>query len=211
MDISRFVGGLVGGVLGGMLGGSALFGIVVSLLKDRWLKGVEARNSEALERVKDELQRDQKTLQSRLDHGTYVTQAQYDLELSSYRDLWSALSELRERWRGLFNINSFRPASGDMTEFENAMKKAEVDLSTAHDAAVLVTGRLAPFYEKGIQVLAQQTADASGAFAHNIKTAAARGVPRPFEDNVRDLQALCDAIEAIDALIRTRLGKLRLL
>lgn len=151
MDVTT----LIGGIIGGALGGSAFAKFVIDAAKDRWMESVKAQSAAELERLKDTLLSTQKSLQARLDQGTHVTQAQYDLELASYKDLWTAMSELRERWRSLFVPYSFQVPGQENPWIAQALDEAGKAVFAAHDAAVMVTGRLAPFYEKQIQTAAR--------------------------------------------------------
>ena len=155
---------LIGGIIGGALGGSAFAKFVIDAAKERWMERVKAQSATELERLKDSMLSTQKSLQARLDEGVHVTQAQYDLELASYKELWTAMSELRERWRSLFVPYSFQVPGQENPWIAQALDEASKAVFAAHDAAVMVTGRLAPFYEKNIQTAARTITSESHMF-----------------------------------------------
>ena len=201
---------LIGSILGGALGGSALAKFVIDTAKERWMESVKAQSAAELEKLKDELQSAQKALQARLDHGTYVTHAQYDLELSAYQKLWDALSDLREQWRSLQGTLSMQDIFAQSPDFSAELETLAKAVVASNSTAVLVSGRLAPFYEKGIQTAARATTYESTALIVKLNEwNQSKSVPEP-DEGMRRFQTILDGVETIDGLIRDRLSSLRL-
>lgn len=208
MDLSNFIGGIVGGALS-----SSVIATIAAFLartaKERWIEGVKAQYDKELEQLKATLEKDQKTLQAKLDQSTYVTQSQYDLELSAYKELWYAMSELRERLKEFFGLYAHGSQTKAMIGDEawNAkVKKADDDLSKAYDNAILVSERHAPFYEKSIQSETRTTTTHSAQFFLRLGQEKLPSIEE-FEINV---SLICAGVEKIDSLIRERLSSVRL-
>jgi hypothetical protein len=210
MDIPNLIGGILAGALSGTAI-SAIAAFFANTAKERWIADVKAEYDKELEQLKAALASDQKKLQAELDHGTYVTEAQYDLELSSYKEMWLAMSELRERWKALFglvdNSSEFKAQFGDRA-FTARVKKVDKDLSDAYDNAILVSERLAPFYEKSILEEARETTLCSQQFAMRLKQGTA---PLSVDEMRSALNEIVLRVEHILGLIRDRLSSLRLL
>jgi hypothetical protein len=212
MDVANFIAGIIGGALGG----SAFATILINTLKDRWMERVKANYAAELEQLKNSLASNQAALQAQLDQGTHVTTAQYDLELSAYKDLWEKLSDLRERWRGIFNQGQL--LSGEQgPHVEDVLNKAFEEMCTAHDQAILVSGKFSPFYEKCIRDKARTVTLQSSEFQHRIKEwINSKSAPTDEELASRDaenstrLVGIYNSVEDIDDLIRDRLTSLRI-
>ncbi len=188
--------GLVGGMLGGVVASSALTPLVVSALRDRWMAKVKAGYEE-----------EQKRLQAKLDQGNYVTQAQYDVEVSSYKDLFKALSELRVRWISYFFQSGLAVPGSDNQWLTEAWKQ----VGAANDAAVLVSGCWSPFYEKDIHTAILEATSQSTMFIQ-VCIGWERGVGQASREEAETrLRAICEGVEKVDGLVRERLSRLRLL
>jgi hypothetical protein len=205
LDIFKFVGGVVGG----LLGSSAITPFIMSALKERWLVDVKAKQATELAKVKDSLEREQKALQAQLDRGNYVTQAQYDLELLSYKELWLAISELREQWRGFFV--QARLHFKDEEARVATVNKAFEEVTKANDSAVLVSGKFTPFYERNIYTAAQAATQASTQLLLRSNECEATQTALPTEEIELLANTIYESAQEIDRLIRARLSSLSVL
>ena len=209
MDIYNFVGGVVGGVIGSSAIAAFVGKFALTTVKERWLEGVRAESAQALEKVKDSMEREQKTLQARLDFGTYANQAQYDLEFSSYKDIWVAMGELRERWRGLF-FQSQIHFKDDETKLA-ALTQAGTEVGVAHDKAVLVSERLALYCEKDIHTAARAATYASMVLMFSLQAQNEAQTVMSSEERDAQLTAIIERVDQIETLIRERQKSVRLL
>ncbi len=214
MNIWDFVGGL----LGGAISSSAICLVVANLFKDRWIEKVKAGYAAELENIKDSLTTKQKALQAQLDHGNYVTQAQYDLELSSYKDIWGALSEIRigaRAFRGIQYYELFHPETSTQSDeaiLANAFIGTMTRFRTAHNDAVATTERVAPFYAKDVQRGTRSITFASGELINELTLFLnAAGTPETWDAITARIELIAEYVETADELIRERLSSLRLL
>jgi hypothetical protein len=207
MNIESFIGS----VLGGVIGSSAIFLFVANLFKDRWIERVRATYTTELEKMKGTIESEQKTLQSQLDQGVYVTKAQYDLELSAYKDLWIAMSELRNRARSILGIDFYDIPGTENNWRLEATARAIRSYTGAHNEAVSVSERMAPFYEKKIQQASRSTTSASGLLVQELASWATSQAIGEWEKVTARIRSIADDVESIDDLIRQRLINIRLL
>lgn len=89
MSITGFVEGFIGGILGG----STVAPLIAGILKERWIEGVRHSYATQLEAVKSDLEKQQKTLQARVDRSVFVSKAQFDAEFNAMRDIYRFATE----------------------------------------------------------------------------------------------------------------------
>lgn len=144
MDAMGVVASALGGALSSALVSFGLFRWLADTTKERWLAAVRAEYDVRLETVKDQL--------GRLAH---VSKAQWDLELSAYKDVWGAVGQLRNDCRSLVAVRNLpipNPATQEMylkESFAHAMKA----FHQAHNLAIISVDRHAPFYPESVKRL----------------------------------------------------------
>jgi hypothetical protein len=203
------IGSFIGSILGGVIGSSAIVLFVANLFKERWIERVKATYTTELEKMKGAIESEHKTLQSRLDQGLYVTKAQYDLELSAYKDLWIAMSELRNRARSILGIDFYDIPGTENNWRQEATARAIRAYTAAHNEAVSVSEKMAPFYEKQIQNASRSTTSASGLLVQELASWATSQAIGDWEKLTARIRLIADDVERIDDLIRQRLINIR--
>lgn len=211
MDVMSFVGGVVGGIVGS----SAVFPLVVSLLKDRWLAAVKAEYNKELELVKNSLQSGQKKLQAQIDHGSFVTQAQYDLELSIYKEMWDKLAALRTASVDLYAPAKFHLKGPDGPvvgwQYKLLLKNGEA-FGEAHNNALTVLYRSGPFVPENIYTSALDCTRLSYPILAVLTDASGDVLAESWYQSLRQVQEpLVTNIDEVRELIRTRLAAMRIL
>lgn len=95
-----------------------------------------------LESLKSDLAATNERLRAELSHSVHVTQAQFDLELQIYRDIWAALFPVRNQTYALRPmLDSFDPSESQ----EDRMKRRLKDFGQAFNPASTVLENNRPF------------------------------------------------------------------
>lgn len=83
-----------------------------------------------------------------------LSKVQLDLEVDAYKEIWTAISDLRNHARSLLSQEKFVMVAQPDMELEyrrHCFVEAMKNFHDAHNSAILTTERLAPFYPKGIK------------------------------------------------------------
>lgn len=193
---------VVSSVFLSIIGSGVVLRFAGAAMKDRWLKGGEAKYDRELEALKVQLER-----------GSYVTKAQYDLELSSYRELWSSMALLRIHARALLI-----PRKVHIIDLDGTKKHAQIgqkllhDFFESHNAAVRGIEAAAPFYQIEIKQIARLTSESC---MDVINYLGDFSQPREDDDWYAGLEVYCGRISKdvgeLESLIRERLSNLRVM
>jgi hypothetical protein len=207
MDISSVIGGIIGGVISA----SGVAAFVANAAKERWMARVKAAYAVELESIKAELERTKLEFQAKLDQGTYVTKAQYDLELGAYKDLWIALADLRTVARSVYGIDYFYSKVANPAGRALAKERAMQALKDAHNKAVQIVDHMAPFYAKEVQNKARGIASKSSATVQHAREWAEDESVERWKIVESEINDLSDLVEQLDGMIRERLTSLRVI
>jgi len=191
---------LVGGVIGGAISASGLTIFFAKSIKERWLESVKAAYAVELESIK-----------AKLDQGNYVTKAQYDLELNSYKDLWIALADLRTVAGSVVGVDFFYSRDTNPTGRKDAKHRAMQALRDAHNKAVQTVDHMAPFYDKEIQNKSRAVVHNSNTMVQHARDWAEDESALHWQVVESEIKKLGEIIEGLDAMIRDRLNSLRVI
>jgi hypothetical protein len=193
-----------GGVAGGFLGGLGAVRITANALKDRWIESVKA-----------EYEKDLEVLKNSLSLGSYVTQAQLDLEIEAYKELWGALSEVRNHSRSLLSSEKFVMVAKDGEERKYQAKafiEAMKAFHGAHNTAVLITERFAPFYPREIRNACREVTEIDMVIVNFYAAVSDETFSKHwFVELEMKIGQVCSRVEQTEELIRTRLHEVRLI
>ena len=168
--------------------------------RDRWMAGVKAEYDEKLEKLKNDL-----------DRGSYVSKAQWDLELNAYKDLWEAVGKLRNDCRSLIISRVILASRFDQEpEYLRMTFSAAIEaFHNAHNATILATDRHAPFYPQSIRNAIQEV---TAEDMNLIKFYTSDGgwfTDAWFEILTSHVNRVSDLVAEAEAAIRARLNSVR--
>lgn len=181
-------------------------------IKERWLKQVEAKHNHDLEQLKDELTREQKRLQVRLDHVTIVSRTQFDAEFSAMREIYGLATAVRIAMSNVRPDRMRRVMSDDeekrKLEFQNAYK----ELVEAFNPFSNQLESLKPFYPAELHLVLTEMRKTVGTEFRQLDFQ----LRKPFsaewyEEGQQNLAAVISAYDHAANLIRQRLQTLSLL
>lgn len=135
------------------LGGSSVLTACVirkgaSFLSDVFLKGVEIKYEQIIEKYKAQLERETNKLNALTSKILHVAESQYDKEFEIYLNIWDALTDCRKGLNSVIEkIDLDRPAYAyeDQRSILNDCLKAYLELYVAYENKV---DKYAPFYKK---------------------------------------------------------------
>ena len=154
-------------------------------------------------------------LKANLERGLYVSKAQYDLELESFKTLWRSLSDLRLKVRGFLapdRIQLSTPEGEDLSWKFRALEGAIKDFFAAHDCAVQIVLHQSPFYPEIIRKAAEKTFEIDLLIIRRLSKVDHTLMSESWLSELRTLSANIDKqVYEVETLIRSRLESLRII
>jgi len=153
-------------------------------------------------------------LKSNLDRGLYVTKAHYDLELESFRSLWTALSRIQLKARAFIAPDKFRiktPEGESLDWFMRAFPRVTKDFLDAHDVLLRAVTETAPFYPSEIKRAADKITAIDMEFVRRVSNIDGTEMSDEWFDEFRAMSGRLDnEANGVEQLIRERLELLRI-
>jgi hypothetical protein len=182
-------------VLGALLGSGLLSAIVTNWMTRRTNKSVEQ-------------------LKARLERGLYVTKAHYDLELESFRSLWTAVSRIQLKARAFIAPDKFRiktPEGEDLDWYVRAFPGVTKDFLDEHNALVRAVTETAPFYPANIKKAAEAILDIDLQCIRRLSNIDGTEMSDQWFEDFRTISGALDRqAHEVEQLIRARLESLRI-
>jgi hypothetical protein len=158
--------------------------------------------------------KDVEQLKSALEKGSYVTKSHYDLELESFKEIWNAVSELRLRVRAFVARDEFgmkAPSETDVDDIIETLMQIIQDFFSAHDNALRITMKSAPFYPESIRKAVEELFESDLRIIKDLKDEHDKSpfTPAWIEKFRHFSKTVDDQVYRVETMIRSRLEDIR--
>lgn len=200
IDLADVVAAVVLGLLGNGLLGSYL------------LQWHQAESDGKLERLKTELEREVRSLQTALDRTIFVHRAQFDTEFAALRDIWAKVAEVRAKMGMVRPLMDLIPAGETEVQRNEREFRRFSEFYAALNALVHAVDSQSPFVPRDIYLKVEAVMQIARGEALEVQVERGdrdRQIIRDWYQRGREnFRQVCDEATQLSDLIRTRLEQL---
>jgi hypothetical protein len=154
-----------------VLGSGLTIGVFLRFGQEYFFKRLTKKYDQEMAALTARYNRELKRLETQLERSTFVTKAQFDTEFATYKEIFSALADMRRAIEATRPVLRLAPEDEKKEERDEETGARFMDLVLAHRRAATTVENARPFYEPSIYELTLKCLQAANLELFQMTTA----------------------------------------